>query len=319
MKIQKIGTLIGVACLGSFAAFFSLHTSAAQAPVPTARLVGEWEGGNQINLCSTGGGRCIPAEFPAEIGTPKKLIDGDFVKGSPLSWIVLSKKSASLCSVSSASPSIDCVALSKNFELSNLHVSRDIAGGYRWDFHSKKSNAYIESKVNKFLAAFNVARDALEARQKTLANGTSDGGGMMTIQECDCVDPGGGDSGGGGGDIGGGGGDSGGGVTPVSGDGGEGQVVVITGPRPAPPPLTDPTEPPLTMPDPGFWCGVFGINCPDVPKVPDPLPYDCKAHKNYCIDKCSKEKLPTPPADYGAAFYRCVNQCMDEAGCLGKA
>lgn len=316
MKIQKLRAFVGAACLGSFVAFLSFSTSAAQTLPRAAKLIGEWEGGSQINLCSTAGGRCVSAEFPAEIGAPKKLIDGDFVKGSPLSWIVLSQKIISLCSVSSAGPSIDCVVLSKNFHLSNLHVSRDVEGGYRWDLRSRRGNAYIESRANKFLAAFNVARDALEARQKALLKGTADGGGMMHIQECDCVPSDPGSDGGGGGDVGGGGGDGGGGVTPTSGDAGEGQVVIITGQRPAPPPA-DPTEPPLQAPDPGFWCGVLGINCPDVPKVPDPVPFDCKKHKDYCIDKCSKETLPTK--DYGTSFYRCLNDCMDDAGCLGKA
>ena len=40
----------------------------------------------------------------------------------------------------------------------------------------------------------------------------------------------------------------------------------------------------------------------------------CKKIKDYCIDICSDTALPS--GDRGFRFWNCVNQCMEEHGCL---
>lgn len=44
---------------------------------------------------------------------------------------------------------------------------------------------------------------------------------------------------------------------------------------------------------------------------------DCKKVKAACIDECSKKALPSK--DHGVKFFRCLNACMEQHGCLGKA
>lgn len=60
--------------------------------------------------------------------------------------------------------------------------------------------------------------------------------------------------------------------------------------------------------------------CTAPPPLPETAPagtVDCKKVKTQCIDECTKKALPTK--DHGFRFFRCLNACMEQHGCLGKA
>jgi RHS repeat-associated protein len=46
-----------------------------------------------------------------------------------------------------------------------------------------------------------------------------------------------------------------------------------------------------------------------------PLSERCRQVKNQCISRCTDLTIPTK--DHGSSFYRCVNECMSDAGCTG--
>lgn len=84
-------------------------------------------------------------------------------------------------------------------------------------------------------------------------------------------------------------------------------IVCVTGTTTSqtPPPFYD-EAPPISS---GSSTGGVSSSVP-----PPPSPLECKKVKNHCIEKCSRETLPTPKGD-GWNFHICYNECMINAGC----
>jgi RHS repeat-associated protein len=60
-------------------------------------------------------------------------------------------------------------------------------------------------------------------------------------------------------------------------------------------------------------CGCDGLLPQTLPMAPGEET-DCRKVKQFCIERCSDETLPTGTLD-GAPYFRCLRECLDSYGC----
>lgn len=284
MRLGFVGTLLSV---------MVAHAAVAAPQLSSQpQLDVKWKKGLNVEVCSAKAQRCLDVSMPSSVGKIERIIQKEFVAGSPASWLAVGKKNVNLCTVKYEHPTAICARISQHADGMILAVVPSTDGkGLRWTIKKKGERPKGYPDTLNLLSSFSKAQTYLGRKRmgdltKQAGMGSTDAADMHT----DLVDAGGGcyedawgditcDGGGGGG--GGGGGDEGGG-----GGGGDDQIPIFIPPPPPPPPVIDPdipvvivTPPPPPPPpatDEPWYCNWFGIGCsaqqPSEPAPPPPPP-----------------------------------------------
>ena len=258
MKWIKLLTVLSLTLL------FTPQAESKKAPT----LLLDWQGGHNVSVCSSAGGKCFELKMPSSVGSVHKVVAQDFLPQSPLSWLAFSKAEVSLCTISAVEPSILCARIGHNLGDFGINVDPTSYGkDLRWVFRGHGDSEDTATRGNLFLTMFGKARSYL-AEKRTIpgysttvqASVISDGSGCFTDDSgatyCD-----GGDGGGGGGDT--------------------GQIVLPLPPPPPPPTaLPDPDIPvviitgqplsPASNPDELWYCRWFNVGCSTTTIDPTP-------------------------------------------------
>ena len=276
-----------------------------------------------VSVCDATGSeakRCVTANMPKRAGKTDYMVEGNFIRGFPLSWIAISGQRASVCSFVPKSIEIKCMrvksSIPKGFKVAvygQYTLLESLAGNVG---HGKFVDSINETEnlVDEIYLAGEKLRPLLRPVE-TESEGSSSSVSLMSA--CDYfsdLDWGSGMCEGGG-----------------YGDyyGGEvsdfGTKCVVSGPvitcstKREPPPGADPVEW-YTPPKESSSCSLFGLFCsekqePFIPPIKTPEE-EYREKKQFCLDSCWTV-LPTNGGD-GVEYEKCMTKCMTEWGYPGR-
>ena len=329
--------------------FFLLFSASAIAVEPTLEIKLN-ETGKSVDLCPSNGVRCTTLVMPSDIGSVKKVIIGNFIQNSPVSWLAVSENLTSLCTVKAFTPEVICAVVSS--KLANADISFAPIKKYEKTVWAIKSKLQDSEKNKKAAANFviSVARaqtylataivSPSNSMLRTILGGKRPAAALSTFRadedEAELPsDPGG------------------------SGEGGDfsGPTVVIL---PLTPPIIVPSLPPapstpikdpedLTVvigpppslgpaPTEPWYCTYLGVFCstlaepaPAQPTTPPVTPVkpaepaqpgrsneECVAVEKSCTETCNatpNDQLPGSGTDWLGRWRRCVRECVVAENC----